>query len=249
MDIRSDKFIFLMKYYNKGKTENPRFFHRLGNPDIKNCNVLEIGCGTGSLAVYMVEVLGAAHVLAIDIDKDCIDFAQANLAHNHPAFVARIEYRTMLIDELSPDIKFDCIIAKDTFEHIIDFKKVFFSMVEHLNPEGRIISGFGALWESFKGGHALTVFPFDHLLPERYVIQRYNKKHHTSPKTIHEYGLNKLKLKDYLNIFAESGLRQDYIMMNMNDSPFAEKVLGALLKTPFFRRFTVNVYVIFSKHG
>ena len=211
--------------------------------------MLEIGCGTGSLSVYMAEVLGVSHVLAIDIEKDCIAFAHANLVHNHPDLIGRIEYSTMLIDELPPDIKFDCIISKDAFEHIIDFKNVFFSMAKYLKPGGRIIAGFGALWESFKGGHALTVFPFDHLLPERYVIQRYNKKHHTSLKSVHEYGLNKLKLNDYLNVFAESGLRQDYIRMNINDSPFVEKVFGNLLKMPFFRRLTANVYVIFSKQG
>ena len=249
MDITSNKFAFLLKFYNKGKIENPRFFHRLGNPDINGCNVLEIGCGTGSLAVYMVETLGAAHVLSIDIEKDCIAFAQANLTHNHPALSGKIEYSDLLIEELPPDMKFDCIVSKDSFEHIIDFKRVFFSMAEHLNPGGRILSGFGPLWESYKGGHALTVHPFDHLLPEQYVINRYNKRHHASLKTIKEHGLNKLKLNDYLNVFAESGLRQDYIRMNINDSRFIELIVGSLLKIPFLRRFTYNVYVILSKQS
>ena len=249
MDVNSDMFVFLMRYFNNGKKEDPRFFHRLGNPDIKNCNVLEIGCGTGSLAIYMVKELGAAHVLATDIEKDNIEFAQANLVHNYPDLVDRIEYRALLINDLPPERKFDCVVAKDTFEHVIEFKKVFLSMADHLNPGGRILSGFGPLWESFKGGHALTVLPFDHLLPEQYVLKRYNKKHKTSLKTIQEHGLNKLKLDDYLKVFAESGLRQDYLRMNLHESGFVRLLAATLLRLPFFRRATFNVYLILSKQS
>ena len=249
MDVNSEMFVFLMRFFNHGKRENPIFFHRLGNPDIKNCNILEIGCGTGSLAIYMVKELGAAHVLATDIEKDNIAFAQANLAHNYPELVDKVEYRAVLINDLPSDDKYECIVAKDTFEHVIEFKKVFLSMVDHLKPGGRIISGFGQLWESYRGGHELTKLPFDHLLPEQFVLKRYNKKHHTSLKAIHEYGLNKMKLDDYLKIFAESGLRQDYFRMNCHDNFFVKILAATLLKLPFFRRMTFNIYMIFSKQN
>ena len=247
MDVNSDMFKFLMRFFNNGKKENPRFFHRLGDPDIKNCDVLEIGCGTGSLAIYMVQELGAAHVLATDIEKDNIAFAQANLAHNYPELVGKVEYRAELINDMPPEEKFDCVVAKDTFEHVIEFKKVFDSMAAHLKPGGRILSGFGPLWESFKGGHSLTVLPFDHLLPEKFVIDRYNKKHKASVKSVYEYGLNKLKLKDYLKVFAESGLKQDYLKMNLHESGFVKFLAATLLKLPFFRRMTFNAYIVFSK--
>ncbi|MBR6059462.1 MAG: class I SAM-dependent methyltransferase [Victivallales bacterium] len=247
MDVNSELFTFLMRFFKNGEKENPRYFQRLGNPDIKNSNILEIGCGTGSLAIYMVKELGAAHVLATDIENDNIAFAQANLAHNYPELIDKVEYRVQMINDLSPDEKFDCIVAKDMFEHVIDFKPLFMSICEHLKQGGRLISGFGPLYESPRGGHSLTVLPFDHLLPESFVLKRYNKKHGTHLKTVYEYGLNKLKLNDYLKVFKESGLRFDYLRMNQSESTLGKLLAATLLKLPFFRRMTFNVYLIFTK--
>jgi len=247
MEVDSEMFVFLMRYFNHGKMENPRFFRRLGNPDIRGCDILEIGCGTGSLAIYMVKELGAKHVLATDIETVNIEFAQANLKHNYPELVDRIEYRAAMITDLAPDDLFDCVVGKDMFEHVIDFKPLFDGICAHLKPGGRLMSGFGPLWESMRGGHALTKLPFDHLLPESYVVNRYNKTHEQKIKSIHEYGLNKLKLKDYLKVFNESGLRQDYLRMNNCDSAFGRLMAATILKLPFFRRMTFNVYLIFTR--
>ena len=247
MEVDSEMFVFLMRFFNNGERENPRFFKRLGNPDIRDCSILEIGCGTGSLAVYMVKELGAKHVLATDIEAVNIEFAQANLKHNYPELVDRIEYRVAMTTDLKPDDLFDCVVGKDMFEHIIEFKKVFDGICAHLKPGGRLMSGFGPLWESMKGGHALTIHPFDHLLPESYVVNRFNKTHDNKITSIYDYGLNKLKLKDYQKIFKESGLRQDYLRMNLADSAFAKLMAATILKLPFFRRMTFNVYLIFTK--
>ena len=247
MDVNSKEFLFLMRFFNHGKMENPRFFRRLGNPDIKGCDVLEVGCGTGSLAIYMVKELGAAHVLAIDIEKDNIAFAQANLAHNYPELAGRVEYRFLELTEQSLKGKYDCVVAKDMFEHVIQFKEFFETLYSTLKPGGRLLSGFGPLYESPRGGHAVTRFPFDHLIfSERYLIKRLNKRYNRDCKTIIEYGLNKLKLVDYLKVFNESGFRQDYIRMNQSDS-VPGKIAAVFLKIPFFRWMTFNVYLIFSR--
>ncbi len=247
MDVNSEEFVFLMRYFNHGRLENPRFFRRLGNPDIRNCNILEVGCGTGSLAIYMVKELGAGHVLAIDIEKDNIAFAQANLAHNYPELADRIEFQVLNITDQSLNGRFDCVVAKDMFEHVLEFRAFFNALFAVLKPGGRLLSGFGPLYESPRGGHAVTRFPFDHLIfSERYLIDRLNKRHNRNCKTIREYGLNMLKLTDYLSVFNDSSFRQDYIRMNQSDS-FLGKAVSILLKIPFFRWMTFNVYLVFTK--
>ena len=248
MEIDSQIFNFLMHFFNNGKKENPRFFRRLENPDIRGCNILEVGCGTGSLAIYMVKELGAKKVTAIDIEETNIEFAQANLAHNYPELVGRVEYRPQLLTELSLEETFDCVVSKDSFEHIMDFSKIFNSMRDHLNSGGRILAGFGPLWESCKGGHALTVFPFDHLfLSKNFVLSRYNRKKGTHLKSVYEYGLNMLKLKDYLPVFDQCGMKQNYLRLNLSDKAIGILFARTLLKLPFFRRFTFNAYLIFTK--
>ena len=248
MDPDGAEFAFLLKFFNHGKSENPRYFRRLGNPGIAGCDILEVGCGTGSLAIYMAKELGAGYVLATDIERDNIAFAQTHLACHFPELAGRVEFRPVNISDLPPDRKFDCVVAKDMFEHVLDFQAFFDSVCARLKPGGRLLSGFGPLWESPRGGHALTVFPLDHLfLPERTLVARHNRRHGLQVSSIREYGLNRLKLGDYLRVFARSGLRQDYFRLNQSDSALGKLAAATLLKLPFFRRLSFNAYLVFSK--
>ncbi|MEO8147167.1 MAG: 50S ribosomal protein L11 methyltransferase [Bacteroidia bacterium] len=60
------------------------------NYDFKNKTVCDMGCGTGILAV-MAEKLGAADVLAIDYDENCVRNAATNLERNNTQHIEVIE--------------------------------------------------------------------------------------------------------------------------------------------------------------
>ncbi|MEO8117113.1 MAG: 50S ribosomal protein L11 methyltransferase, partial [Bacteroidota bacterium] len=52
------------------------------NYDFKNKSVCDMGCGTGILAI-MAEKLGAAEILAIDYDENCVRNSATNLERNN----------------------------------------------------------------------------------------------------------------------------------------------------------------------
>jgi ribosomal protein L11 methyltransferase len=83
--------------------------------DFKNKNVLDMGCGTGILAI-MASKLGAASITAIDNDPVCyestIENAQLNHSDNITAFCGS--------KEIIPDEKFDVILANINRNILLD---------------------------------------------------------------------------------------------------------------------------------
>lgn len=242
-------FNFLMKYYGNGRKENARFFNRLGNPDIHGKTVLEIGCGTGSLAVDMVEKYGAAHVFSVDLIEDNVEFAKENLRRNHFSVADKIEYHCMHIEDLSSNRLFDCVVSKDSFEHIIEFESVFSAMVSHVSQAGRILAGWGPLYYSPRGGHALTTFPWSHLLfPEDFLIKSYQKRCNGTATSIKDYGLNRFLFKDYVKIMKKFNLEETRFRVNVHEC-LLQNLLGlTLAKLPVIGNlFIFNAYLIFTK--
>lgn len=248
MDQDSEMFRFLMKFYRNGEYEDKRFFQRLNNPDISGLKVLEVGCGTGSLAIHMASKMSPAKVVAFDLDEQNIDFANSNLEYNHSDFKNTIHYCVSTCSELlNKNERFDCIVSKDSFEHIIAFEDTFDEMWNLLKPGGRLMAGFGPLYYSPRGGHSLTVLPFDHiLLPEKTILRRYNRRKNRDIKSVWEYGLNKFSLDDYLNVFKKYAIKPEFIRFNQSDKFFG-KVASQVLRFPILRKLTFNVYLILKK--
>lgn len=250
MNHEDEMFKFLMQFYNNGKVEDPRFFKRLGLENLNACSVLEIGCGTGSLAVYMAEKMGAAKVKAIDIEEVNVAFAKENLRVNvAPEVAAKVEYSTTPMEELGADELFDVVVSKDSFEHIMDFEKRFAVMCGHVKKGGRLLSGWGPLYYSYRGAHALTSLPFDHvLLSDKFLLERFNKKRGTSFSTIQEYGLNKLRFNDYLKAFKNCGMEKEKLIPNSVENPLVRGASKFLSKIPFVCDLAVfNVYMVLRK--
>lgn len=250
MNFEDEMFKFLMQFYKNGAAEDPRFFKRLGLKDLKGCSVLEIGCGTGSLAVYMAEKMGAEKVKAIDIEQTNVEFARENLRVNVPEEVAeRIEYSTTPMEDLGEDELFDVVVSKDSFEHIMDFEKRFKIMSSHVKKGGRLVAGWGPLYYSYRGAHALTVIPFDHiLLSDKFLLNRFNKKRGTNYSTIQEYGLNKLRFNDYMKVFEKCGMKQESLIVNAVENSLVRSFSKFLSKIPIIRDWaTFNVYMTLRK--
>ena len=74
--------------------------------DLENKKVLDMGCGTGILAIF-AEMKGANPIDAIDIDAWCYENSLENIARNNCSHITVFEgYSTLLIDK-----KYDVIIA------------------------------------------------------------------------------------------------------------------------------------------
>ncbi|HEY0769479.1 MAG TPA: 50S ribosomal protein L11 methyltransferase, partial [Sphingobacteriaceae bacterium] len=105
------------------------------NEDLRNKRVLDMGCGTGILAI-LASLMGASEITAIDYDPVCFDStienAQLNNIHNISALCGS--------KEVVPSETYDIILANINRNILLDQLQVY---KEHLKPEGILfMSGF-----------------------------------------------------------------------------------------------------------
>ena len=90
-----------------------------------------------------------------------------------------------------------------------------------------------------------VVIPWGHLLlPESLYLRitSWDRKHKMSSKD--DFGLNRLKLSDYMKIFKNSGLSIVYFKMNQSNNKIV-KLFNFISKIPFLKEyFTLNIYCI-----
>ncbi len=75
--------------------------------------ILDIGTGTGLIAIMAAQRSSTAQISAIDIDEDCIVQARENVAAS--PWAERIEVVHSALQEFAPAHKFDCIISNPPY--------------------------------------------------------------------------------------------------------------------------------------
>ncbi|MFX0100586.1 MAG: methyltransferase domain-containing protein [Candidatus Hodarchaeota archaeon] len=248
-----------LKVFLAGKKENPRFWARFGGkPDFKGKRVLDVGCGTGSLCLD-ISLSGAKQVVGVDIDPVKIAFANAHIKKQFPEEYEKIDYKVSDLKDI-PDSSFDCIVTKDTFEHVMHFEDFFAELIRILKKGGHLYSGFGPLYRSPFGFHRRLrrIFPIlkllKHPIPwihllftDSAILNRVNRKEGSRYRSIPEYGLNKMTFAEFIKIFKNSGLSIKYLEVNVANHVFS-KIISFFRQISFLREyFTYNVYVIFKK--
>ena len=243
----------LQGYFKKGEERNGKFFRRLEvEPTFDGLKVLDVGCGLGSLCLFVAE-RGPSHVVGIDIDKEGIDFANQYLQRNCSHLADRVEFRYCDINGLD-ECDFDVILSKDSFEHIMDLENQLHAMIAHLKPGGRMLIGFGPLYNSPFGDHRRTKskVPWGHLMrSEKSIVKRINALRAGTDKnpiaSIHDLGLNMLSFKEYRRIIESCGLEVRHFGVNVNER-LGSKILTLFSKVPFLREyFTHNIYCVLRK--
>ena len=105
------------------------------NLDLTNKKVLDMGCGTGILAIF-AEMKGAKDIEAIDIDNWCYQNSLENIARNNCNRIAVFEGgASLLINK-----KYDVIIANINRNILLHDMSTY---IDCLNPNGMLLlSGF-----------------------------------------------------------------------------------------------------------
>lgn len=192
-----------IKYFQKQKNlRNPIFFNRFPDINFDNLKILDLGCGHGALSIDLA-LKGAMEVIGLDLDANRVKFANKYLNSNYPDLKDKITFKCVDLKELYIN-DFDMIISKASFEHVLDLDILLVEMKNKLKIGGKIVTGFGPLYNSPWGDHNRLrhKLPWMHiLLGNKYFINKLNKNRKDKITHIHDLGLNGYSLKRYRHIF------------------------------------------------
>jgi len=228
--------------------------HRFPNEIIyENKKVLEVGCGYGSHLVYAVQK-GAKFVCGVEPNKKSIEIAQNIISKKYPEANRRIMFYNGFLSDLPNNYTdFDICTSFAVFEHVQNPTNLLIEISNRLKKGGKTYLGIAPLYYSFWGDHKRTLVPFGNIFPwahllfsEKYIIKHRNKlrpNEHIS--SIKDLELSCLRYKDYIKSFKASGLKINWMGINVSEKFFITKLLNALRKLPFCENFfTHNLYVI-----
>ncbi|MDP2710642.1 MAG: class I SAM-dependent methyltransferase [Solirubrobacteraceae bacterium] len=235
-------------YFRHGIEDTARYVDRFeGTLDVRGRSVVDVGCGYGSSCFALVQ-RGATRVVGIDVSRDFIDFAEAELARSAPALQAAIEFRHVEQEGAQLGERFDVAMSKDSFEHIADPEAYLDVMKRYLRPGGELAIGFGPLWRSPYGAHQkwMSKLPWAHLLfPERVLMDRWQRLGYPDGARTHleiTGGLNRMTLRRFRSILDDPELEPIFLRTNQTHER-SGRILRAAAKLPGLRELcTFNVY-------
>ena len=109
----------------------------------QSIDILDIGTGSGILAIASAKLNPQARIIACDIDPVCIKVAQQNIELNNVSKNVVIKGGST---ETCKSLSFDCIVANISYE---DISRLLLEFLRLLRPEGRLILA-GILGEKLK---------------------------------------------------------------------------------------------------
>jgi SAM-dependent methyltransferase len=194
--------------------------------------------------------LGASKVIGIDLEEKLLNFANINLQQNYKNYQSIIDFQKKDLLNTNFENKFDFIVTKDTFEHSLNLPEILNKFYEILEKGGKVYAGFGPLYNFYNGDHGRTQLklPWMHvILPDKFIVNRYNKKNENKINKIEDLGLSKYSFSDYKKIIDESDFKIKYFKTNLSDHPISF-IFNALRRIKFLKEFcTYNIYCILEK--
>ena len=240
----------------KALESSREFLRRMGGRlDVRGRSVLEVGCGSGALAVVLARQ-GAKAVHGVDINRSTIEFARDWLGREAPDVAGTVTYEAIgSFDDLRGR-RFDAVVSKDSFEHLDDPEGFIRDVDRHIEPGGLLAVGFSPLWKSPYGGHLwhMTRFPWAHLVfPEKVIMlerRRFSVGEWDRAMRFEDTtgGLNRMTYARFTGLMASTGYRRLYWATNVKPGSRTAALMGALRRVPALREYmTISVYGIWQK--
>jgi SAM-dependent methyltransferase len=218
------------------QAEIDEFWQRMPGPRrFDGLRVMDFGCGTGQLTIDLAR-RGAGSVLGVELSEDRIVYARERVAASFPEYADRIRYTVAPVDTLE-DGSFDCIVTKDTFEHVIGLDRLLPVLTRKLAPGGHMLVGFSPLWFSMFGDHHFSkhilgeriAIPWFHVLAgDRRLLDHANKnlakQHQPARHSIQEFGFNQLTCREFRRMVADAGLEVRDFQTNKSSSRLADRL-------------------------
>lgn len=99
--------------------------------------VLDLGCGWGSLALWLAEVSPETHVTAVSNSATQREFIQGAARSRGLANLVAI---TADVNSFEPDRRFDRVVSVEMFEHMRNYRALLARIRGWLNPGGRLFA-------------------------------------------------------------------------------------------------------------
>lgn len=150
----------------------------------KNHNVLEVGCGIGTLTELLLKYLKRGAITATDISDKSIEIAQSKLLSDKVKFVVT-DMRNFVTNE-----KFDFIVLPDVLEHIPmdQHENLFriFSEITHEKSHILINIPHPKLIDYYKRNNPKSLQIIDQALPANFILNN-----------AYKYGFSLIKYEPY----------------------------------------------------
>ena len=98
-------------------------------------NILELGCGWGSLSLFMAEQFPNAHITAVSNSRTQKSFIDGESAKRGLKNVIVI---TADINNFTTDEKFDRVVSVEMFEHLRNYERLMAKVAGFLHPAGKL---------------------------------------------------------------------------------------------------------------
>jgi cyclopropane-fatty-acyl-phospholipid synthase len=96
--------------------------------------VLELGCGWGSLSLWMAEHYPASRIVAVSNSNPQREYIQGQAAQSG---LTNLEVITCDMNQFAIDRRFDRVVSVEMFEHMRNWQALFGRVAGWLEPEGR----------------------------------------------------------------------------------------------------------------
>jgi ubiquinone/menaquinone biosynthesis C-methylase UbiE len=236
-------------YFDRQLAEsNPEFWSRCGGkPELRGKRVLEVGCGHGALSVDLAR--SGAIVLGVDLNEWRVNFATELVQSRYPELESRLRFSATPVEDLPRDEPFDCIVSKDTFEHVDDLGGLLDSLYQLLKPGGFLIAGSTPLYWSPKGDHGRTGLRMPGLhavLPPSLVLAAASRHKGYVVHSLSDIGMNGYTPRQYRELFNRSKFEQ--LKIEYNQGKRVARVLGWLRSVPGLEKYvTTGFYLLFRR--
>ncbi len=112
--------------------------------------ILDLGCGWGSLSLFLAERYPSARILAVSNSKSQREFILGRCARRG---THRVEVVTADVNRFEPGRRFDRVISVEMFEHVRNQAALLARIADWLEPEGRLFVHHFA--------HRSAAYPFE----------------------------------------------------------------------------------------
>jgi len=125
-------------------------------------SILELGCGWGSLSLYMAEAFPQCRIVAVSNSHSQRAFIEAQAAAKG---LGNLRVVTADVNRFDPERQFDRVVSIEMFEHVSNWPALFSRVKDWLDP--------GGLFFMHVFSHTRVPYAFDHTDPSDWIAQHF----------------------------------------------------------------------------